>query len=364
MRTARKHWTLAKTAIWWRVLGLSLLSLLWLQGENGEAGIILLLFLTVMAVVRWRFSPPAWTVLLDQVACLLVTPFWPGAWFGMAIPVFESMLQGKPWYGLPAFASLFFQPANAFPFLAVFTKAAFSGWIIRVWSLQTETYRQEADRERRERYELERVKDDWVLATMRAASLAELAERQRIARELHDHVGHELTGAVLAMQAFEPLWKEEDPQAKELFDQAQQRVSNSYRLLRETVQAVTPVNPVGVDRLNEICCDFNNFFPVHFQVYGDTSRLSVFLWEILEPTLKEALTNVARDATATKVVVILDVSPSIVRLSVENDGVIDPGHPVGVGLRNLRQRAHAAGGNISVNTSSGFQLICVLPIGK
>jgi signal transduction histidine kinase len=201
------------------------------------------------------------------------------------------------------------------------------------------------------------------MANAQGARLAELSERNRIAQQLHDDVGHELTASVLAMQAFEQLWKEGDPAASEMFTLAQQRLSNSAVYLRETVHNLKPVKELGLEGIHDICDKFT-LCPVNFQVFGDTSKVPANLWTILIPTLKEALTNIIRHAKPTQVEISLDISPHILRLAVHNDGVVKDNsvQGEGVGLRNLRHRAKAVGGSISTDTTRGFLLICVLPI--
>jgi len=146
-----------------------------------------------------------------------------------------------------------------------------------------------------------------------------------------------------------------------MFVKAKERLSNSAFQLRETVHNMKPIRTMGIDSLNEICNQFTHC-PINFQIYGDTSIVPVYLWSILEPCLKEALTNLTRHAKATKVEVSLVVSRHIVRLSVYNDGVSSRNYNAGIGLRNLRQRAKSVGGNVSIDTTDGFRLICVLPI--
>lgn len=326
------------------------------------AGVILVLFLTNMALARSRFSLPGWTVLFDQVACLAAIPFWPGAWYGLALPLFEAMLKGKPWFALPVLITMMVYSEFSLPLIGVLIQAVFVGWAIRGWSLQTDVYRQEADRERRDRYELENLKAELLLANVQVARTAELSERNRIAQNLHDHVGHELTGTILALQAFEQLWKEGNPQANELFSQVQQRISDSALHLRETVHDLTPVKAIGIGRLEKICREFTAC-PVNLKIDGDTSKVPVYLWSVLEPCLKEALTNVARHAQANQVNVSLDVSAYIVRLYIHNDGIGGVPDGRGTGLRNLRQRARAVGGSVSTSVvKDAFQLVCVLPI--
>lgn len=356
-------WTPKTSTIIWRILGLLLLCLLWLRGHSSEVGVVLLLFLIVMALARWRFALSGWTVLIDQAACLVTIQFWPDAVFGLVMPVFEGMLIGQPWFVLPGLIWSIFYSQMSIPLAVALVQAGFSGWTIHGWFLETKVYRQEADRERRDRYELESLKGELLLANAQVARMAELSERNRIAQELHDDVGHELTAAVLALQAFEQLWREEDPLAKEMFLQAQQRLSNSALHLRETVHNMKPVKEMGIDGLKEICNRFTTC-PINLEVYGDTSRVPVYLWSILEPCLKEALTNVVRHAKATRVNISLDVNPHIVRLSIHDDGVGSRGDSSGIGIRNLRQRARAVGGSVAIDTIEGFRLICVLPMEK
>ncbi len=346
--------------VMWRVIGLLLLTLLWLNDLSKEVGVILLLFLLIMAVARWRFSLPGWTILLDQLACFVTVPFWPQAVYGLAIPLFEGVLIGKPWVFIPGLiGTLYLQPT--LPLIVVLIQAGLSGWFIRGWSLETNMYRQEADTQRRDRYELENLKAELLMANVRVARMAELTERNRIAQELHDNVGHELTGAVLAIKAFEQLWKEKDPLAVDMFSQAKERLNKSALYLRQTAHNIKPMVPTGISRFEEICKSFKAC-PLEQKIFGDTTKVPVHLWSVLEPCLKEGLTNVIRHAKAKKVDVTLDINPHIVRLCIRNDGETNATSRTGMGLRNLRQRARAVGGNISTDNTNGFRLVCVLPI--
>lgn len=366
MRKKWEKWTPDLTINLWRIFGLLFLSWLWLQGDGNEGGVILLLFLAILALVRWRFPLPGWTVFIDQAVCFMMAPFYPFAAFALAIPLFEVMHNRQPGFMFPTviFAVVF--PETSILLVVVFLQAGLTGAILGGWKQDTKSYQQEADQQRRDRYELENLKEELLIANAHSARMAELTERNRIAQQLHDEVGHELTAAVLALQAFEELWKENDPDANEMFSQAQQRLSKSAVYLRETVHNLKPVKELGVEGLHEISDQFT-LCPVKFNVYGDTARVPVYLWSILYPTLKEALTNIIRHAQPTMVEISLDISPHILRLSVYNDEatVKHKGEQgSGVGLRNLRHRAKAVGGSISTDTKDGFLLICVLPLEK
>lgn len=364
MRSYTDSWSPSIAVVIWRMFALLLLAALWFMGDAGTEGFVLIFALAILAIARWRFSLPSWTTLVDQILCMSIIPFWPEAGFGLALPLFETMLADKPLFSLPILAALVIGYVDPdLPLLLMLVQASFAGWIVLCWSKQIHQYRLEADQERRDRYELEILKGELLMANVQTAQLAELRERHRISQKLHDEVGHELTAALLAFQAFETLWRENDPQAEDMFAQAQMRLSSSALELRETVHNMQPVQAIGIRSLEEICRNFKAM-PVQLQIYGNTSRIAAHLWVILNACLKEALTNAVRHSKAKHVEVSLDVNEHIVRLSVQNDGVLDSSSLPGTGLRNLRQRAQAAGGSISTNTSNGFQLVCVLPMEK
>ncbi|WP_286172014.1 sensor histidine kinase [Gracilibacillus phocaeensis] len=349
----------------WRFLAILLFGVFWILDDADEAGILLLLFLITLVLMRGRVDLPAWTTLIDQAACIIASFFWPGAWFALAIPFFETMLKGRPWFILLSLLFFFIESQMSLLFITILIAASFTGMAIYYWSKGIAVYKQEADQERRQRYELENFKRELLQANVQSAKVAEIMERNRISKSLHDHVGHELTGAILALQAFEQLWKEGDPRADQVFFKAKERFSESSRHLRETVRNMKSVSVIGLDSFKEISEQFQTC-PVDVTIYGDTPRIPAYLWGILEPCLKEALTNVVRHTVEpTQVNVTLDVSESIVRLSIFNDGVSRHADGYGIGLRNLRQRAQAVDGSLSASfVKEGFQLVCVLPLDK
>jgi signal transduction histidine kinase len=141
-------------------------------------------------------------------------------------------------------------------------------------------------------------------------------------------------------------------------------------ILRRTVRGISPEAAVGVGSLEEICRRFTAC-PVAFAVHGDTTAVPVHAWGVLEPCLKEALTNASRHAASSRIDVSLDVGPHIVRLCVHTPQGGLPRRPTrssapnghGLGLRSLAERARAVGGSIATDTRDGFRLICVLPLG-
>jgi two-component system, NarL family, sensor histidine kinase DesK len=344
-----------------RVLALSLLTGYWIIGSGHEVGALLLLFLTALTVARWRLALPAWSVVLDLGGCLLAASYWPGAWYGAALIMFEIMLAAALPLLVVIIPLIVFFDNWSIPLAGILILSGLCGWLLRRWSQDHAALQHEADTDRRHRYEAEAFKHDLLTAATQASQVAELTERQRISQELHDHVGHEVTAALLALQAFSQLWREGDPQAEQLLTTAQVRLDAGARQLRETVYNLYPVASFGLQRFQDICRGFPAC-PVDLNIHGDTSRIHAYQWRILEACLKEALTNVLRHASAQQVTVSLDTGPHILRLSIGNDGVVAHTGETGIGLKNLRLRVQSAGGSMTTDARNGFRLVCVLPL--
>jgi two-component system sensor histidine kinase DesK len=371
--------TPATVALLWRIAGVVLLCWLWLSAPASEIGLILILVLATLGLARWRFPLPAWTTLADQAACAAVAAFfWPPAALAAALPAFDACLAARPWFAVPALAALFVLPAWSLPEAGVLAASALAGFAVHLWHRQLRDAREEADRDRRERYDLESLKSELLSANVRVARMAEVAERARIARDLHDHAGHEIAAAGLALDAFRGLRDAGDPQADELLEEARQRVADGMEILRRTARGISPEAVVGVGSLEEICRR-STACPVSFTVHGDTTAVPVAAWGVLEPCLKEALTNASRHEAPPGIDVSLDVGPHIVRLCVHNPLGGPPHRPLGgplyrpraaiehgrgLGLRSLAQRAEAMGGSVTTDVRDGFRLVCVLPLGR
>jgi len=344
----------------WRFLQIGLLFHLWIVGDSDIGSFILILILLIMTSLRWRFKLPVWTVLLDLLACLLFFPYTDIHYVALSLPLFELALRGK-WI-VSLLLVIGFSLLNAVDFIFWhYLQAFFFGFFSSIALKSQQMYKQEADEQRKARAELERIKVDLLEANHTAIHHAELMERYRISRQLHDHLGHDLTGALLAMQAHE--YAENSEEGRKLLMEVKHRLERSTISLRETVHNVTPTALLGVERLDYIINNFQHK-DIEFYKSGDMLLVSAYIWGMLEACLKEALTNVARHSDAMNVKVDLQVTESIVRMLIQDNGSIKISSHEGSGLRGLKMRARILGGSLSVNQQDGFLVVCVIPLEK
>jgi two-component system sensor histidine kinase DesK len=189
--------------------------------------------------------------------------------------------------------------------------------------------------------------------------LAQLAERERIGRDLHDLLGHTLSVIALKSELAVRLF-ERDAAA------ARREVADVERVAREALgqvrRAVSGMRAVGMRAefanarlaLSAVMVDFEYEF--------DESPLHPELETVLALALREAATNVIRHAEARRCRAELRRAEGDVLLEIRDDG-LGGARSDGNGLRGMRERVEAAGGTLDVDSppGGGTQLLLRLP---
>lgn len=194
----------------------------------------------------------------------------------------------------------------------------------------------------------------------RAAEFAAANERTRIARDLHDSLGHRLTISHVHLQVAERQNVANDPRLAKPLAEARAAVTAALRELRQCVALLRePTSHAGVSKaLQGIIDDLPaEGFRVTFEVEGQERDVPAEVGLCLFRGLQEALTNAARHAKAEQVEVRLSFGvPGDVRLEVRDDGVgtLDTGG--GHGLVGLIERATAVGATVGVDSHPGAGL--------
>ncbi len=195
------------------------------------------------------------------------------------------------------------------------------------------------------------------LAQEEIERLATVAERERIARDLHDLLGHTLSVIVLKAELASRLM-ERDPQRAATEVSEVERISRTalaevraavqgYRgqsLARELEEARRTLAAAGIAVETEI----------------EAVELPGTRDEVLALAVREAITNIIRHSSARSVRIELQSRGEGVRLTVADDGRGGDA-PEGSGLRGMRERLAAFGGSLERDTSAGTRLSIVLP---
>ncbi len=189
--------------------------------------------------------------------------------------------------------------------------------------------------------------------------LATLQERNRIAREIHDNVGHLLSRSILQMGALLTVHKEEPLRGQlaavnETLDEAMDKIRESvHDLHNESFDLRQAVRDAAgsLGQKYEVSLDYD---------MGEAVPRDVKY--CLAAIAKEALSNVVRHSSATRVTLLLREHPGFYQMLVEDNGtgVSVPEHP-GIGLFNMKDRAEALNGTIRFSTENGFGVLVSIP---
>ena len=190
-----------------------------------------------------------------------------------------------------------------------------------------------------------------------------LAERERLARELHDTIAQGFASVVTQLESAEQALDERPGDAREHLAKATRIARESLGEVRHSVRALRPdllqETSLGsaLDRtVRQWAADSG--VPARLLTTGEPVALRPETELALLRTAQEALANVARHAAATRVVVSLSYLGDMVTLDVDDDGAgFDgrerPGPDGGFGLVGMRERVEAAGGGLTVESTPG-----------
>jgi two-component system NarL family sensor kinase len=188
-------------------------------------------------------------------------------------------------------------------------------------------------------------------------------ERARLARELHDGTSQTLVAGKLLVEAAVDQIEREGRTPPPTLPQALNRLNDALNEVRDLSHSLRPalLDTLGLPAaLAHLGREFGEHTRLAIHVYteGAATELPDEVKTVLFRVTQEALTNVAKHAQARQVDVVLAFEPDRVELSVNDDGCgFDPDaisqHPtLGIGLRNMRERLAAIGGQFEVQSDT------------
>jgi signal transduction histidine kinase len=205
-----------------------------------------------------------------------------------------------------------------------------------------------------------------------AVEAARLVERQRIARELHDVVTHNVTMLVVQAEAAASVPTMSDAARVAALDElaaggraALTELRQLLGVLRESDDG-TPSSPVpGIAQAGELVERARRAgLAVEFHEPDRAEPLPAAVDLAGYRVIQEGLTNVIRHASATHAAVAVDLGRDELVITVDDDGVGGNGSD-GVGLTGIRERVRLLGGAVDAGRGplGGFRLLARIPIG-
>lgn len=211
---------------------------------------------------------------------------------------------------------------------------------------------------------------------VQAEELARSQERIRMARDIHDSLGHYLTVVSVQLEAAKALmesrgWKEQGPDLYSTLEKALALTRNGLDDVRRSVSALRE-GRMGekpfLEALNQLVEDSRSAgILIYMDVHGSPRRLEPRIEMTLYRTVQEALTNIRKHSRASRADIDLEFGERDIYLLIQDNGVgfSAPGEAEGqFGLLGIRERVELLQGQmeVSANTPGGVRLSIRLPV--
>lgn len=231
-----------------------------------------------------------------------------------------------------------------------------------------------AVKERRARTEVERLLTELKEAndklreySCQIEEIATLTERNRLAREIHDSLGHYLTIVIVQIEASKAILETDRERSLDGLRKAQ---ALAQKGLAEVRRSITALRSPGVET-HSLIESLNTLFEecrvsgvtAEFELVGIPRKLSPSAELTLYRAAQEGLTNVRKHSHAGAARVTLDYSRDMVRLVVRDEGVGSNRPEKGFGLLGVHERVQALSGEVRISTAinQGFTMEVGLP---
>ena len=195
------------------------------------------------------------------------------------------------------------------------------------------------------------------LAQEQIEHLAKLAERERIARDLHDVLGHTLSVVVLKSELAGKLIDGERQRARQEIGEVEQI---ARKALGEVRQAIRGYRAEGLAAEIERARRILNAAGITLEGSAQAPHLEPAEVTVLSLALREAVTNVLRHAEARRCRLEVTCEGGRTLMVVQDDGRGSGGRE-GSGLRGMRERVESLGGRLKIASHQGTQLTIELP---
>jgi signal transduction histidine kinase len=218
-----------------------------------------------------------------------------------------------------------------------------------------------AAREREARLRVEKLSAE-------VAQLAAANERNRLAREIHDTLGHYLTVIHVQLEAARALIAADPERGLLAINRAQALAKDGLTAVRQSVKALredSRVEGIAEQLASLVDAVRDESFSATFNTTGNPRPVTAAVALALHRTALEALTNVRKHAAAQLVDIVLAFRPDgRVHLRVHDDGQGSARLDGGFGLTGIRERAEQLGGSVAFHTAAGqgFTLDMELPV--
>lgn len=184
--------------------------------------------------------------------------------------------------------------------------------------------------------------------------LATLKERNRIAREIHDNVGHMLSRSILQVGALYTIYQE-DPLHEQLAS-VNDTLNQAMNSIRESVHDLHNDSIDLEQAILEATKEMRANYRLHFE-YDMSRVVPRKVKYCFITTVKEAMSNIVKHSNADEIVIMLREHPGFYQMCIKDNGTPNGSrNDAGIGLTNMRERVESLHGILHIQHETGFKI--------
>ncbi|HEX3045190.1 MAG TPA: histidine kinase N-terminal 7TM domain-containing protein [Bacillota bacterium] len=200
-----------------------------------------------------------------------------------------------------------------------------------------------------------------------ARTMEELAvtqERNRIAQDIHDSVGHQMTLLIALLEVTTDLYCQNRPETKAKLREAIMTARESLQELRHSIRHQTEIQDL-LESLQKLIANFEaSGIHIDFSAEGTSDDLHPKTAEVLYRICQEALTNAVRHGKAKRAIIVLRFNLDMLSLDISDNGQGCQTITKGMGLMGMEARVKELNGTIEYggNGEGGFRIKVEIPV--
>ncbi|MGH4123040.1 MAG: sensor histidine kinase [Clostridium sp.] len=197
--------------------------------------------------------------------------------------------------------------------------------------------------------------------------MSKLEERNKIAQEIHDKIGHTLSGGIMQLEAAKLLLDIDIPKSKTMIQSTINVLREGLDNIRITLKNIKPPSEqLGINKLKLLIEEFsfNSGIMSNFLYNGNIKKITTRQWRLIYDNINEALTNTIKYSKASKVNVNIEIHNKIIKLEVKDDGIGCSNVIKGLGIIGMEERIGNEGGQVIVDGAQGFSVISIIPLDQ
>lgn len=197
--------------------------------------------------------------------------------------------------------------------------------------------------------------------------MGETRERNRLAREIHDTLGHTLTGLSVGIDACIATVEVAPDATKKQLEKLSEVARNG---LLEIRKSVSELKPDSIERLNldsaitKMITDMKSITDVeiYFDCKIDQLKFDEDEEMAIYRVIQESLTNAVRHGKAKKIWIVMDKADSSIKLEIKDNGIGCENIVSGFGTKHIAERIRMLGGSVEFSSNNGFCVNAEIPI--